>query len=131
MKINKDDLVNRLNITAEQATNVLKLMALDYEHGDIYAVLDQYPNTAAWYQNCFKKPGWYEVEINCINEEIEGFGVVQCGPYLNMRKGHRFDYINLGDTYTTTICYDKEEGEYILSCWGDLEEEFPSGEDAG
>jgi len=31
-------------------------------------------------------------------------------------------YVNLGDTYTTTIVYDTERGKFLISSWGDFYE---------
>lgn len=34
-------------------------------------------------------------------------------------------YINMGDTYITTLCYDSEKNRIIVSSWGDIVEKNP------
>lgn len=36
-------------------------------------------------------------------------------------------YVNQGDTYETTICYDTEEGAFFVGSWGDFVEEWEKG----
>nr|NIM39143.1 hypothetical protein [Hydrotalea flava]NIN04378.1 hypothetical protein [Hydrotalea flava]NIO95069.1 hypothetical protein [Hydrotalea flava] len=51
-------------------------------------------------------------EWEIANDILGGFGIefVSCGNY-------ELKYINLGDTYTNTICESYEEGVFICS-WG-------------
>jgi hypothetical protein len=34
-------------------------------------------------------------------------------------------YINMGDTYIPTLCYDHSSGRIFISCWGDIVERNP------
>jgi hypothetical protein len=38
-------------------------------------------------------------------------------------------YVNMGDTYDTTVCYDTEEGEFFVGSWGDFMEEWEQEEE--
>ncbi len=38
-------------------------------------------------------------------------------------------YVNLGDTYDTTICYDTEEEEFFIGSWGDFYEKWSNEDD--
>ena len=29
-------------------------------------------------------------------------------------------YLNAGDTYTTTLCYNHDSDRFFIACWGDL-----------
>ena len=39
---------------------------------------------------------------------------------LQDKKGHIIDYLNTGDTYTPTICYDRLKGTLRITSWGDI-----------
>jgi len=38
-------------------------------------------------------------------------------------------YVNLGDTYDTTICYDTEEEAFFIGSWGDFYEKWSNEDD--
>lgn len=38
-------------------------------------------------------------------------------------------YVNLGDTYDKTICYDTDEEDFIVGSWGDFIEKWESEEE--
>ena len=55
------------------------------------------------------------------NELLEGHGVEAIdGSY-----GAPLYYVNMGDTYDTTLMYDAEEDEYLIGSWGDIVENDP------
>jgi hypothetical protein len=42
-----------------------------------------------------------------------------------MHKSKGITYINMGDTYVSTLCYDHSSGRIFISCWGDIVERNP------
>lgn len=38
-------------------------------------------------------------------------------------------YVNLGDTYDKTVCYDTDEEEFFIGSWGDFIEKWESEEE--
>ena len=34
-------------------------------------------------------------------------------------------YVNMGDTYISTLCYDAKYDRIFISCWGDIVERYP------
>lgn len=34
-------------------------------------------------------------------------------------------YVNMGDTYISTLCYDAKTDRIFISCWGDIVEKNP------
>ncbi len=36
---------------------------------------------------------------------------------------HNYSYINAGDTYDATLVYDGRERDFLITSWGDIEEE--------
>jgi hypothetical protein len=37
------------------------------------------------------------------------------------------DYVNMGDTYDTTLIFDHRKGRFIVSSWGDIVERDRTG----
>jgi hypothetical protein len=67
------------------------------------------------------------------NEILDGHGVEAAqGEGSNLGKYWRdtiLVYVNLGDTYDTTICYDPDEEEFIVGSWGDFIEAWEQEDD--
>lgn len=64
-----------------------------------------------------------EYQMGVANMLIHGFGVeavdgaATCQPFWRYT---RFLYVNLGDTYTTTIVYRVRDDRFLVAAWGDL-----------
>ena len=83
------------------------------------------PVTAKWIRSCYNMPTVTEIKLAALNELLETFGVETIHPEGDeMFTDVWCEYLNAGDTYTTTLCYlrrgfGRDGGEFILSCWGD------------
>ncbi len=80
---------------------------------------DQYKSVQCWIEQCYNPPSYQEQVELAINEVLEGYGVEA------IFKGGRYPevvYINLGDTYTTTLVYDYSRERWYLTSWGDYVE---------
>jgi len=64
-----------------------------------------------------------EERLNTVNKIIDGCGVEGIGE-CDMRNGPPLLYVNMGDTYTPTICLFK--GHFRVSDWGTIVETHPS-----
>ena len=53
------------------------------------------------------------------NELLGGHGI----EYLRGNPG--LDYVNMGDTYNTTLCFDHKTKRFIVSDWGTIVERSP------
>lgn len=42
----------------------------------------------------------------------------------NYTSGPRFEYLNAGDTYATTLIYDSHADTLRIGCWGDIAERY-------
>ena len=42
-----------------------------------------------------------------------------------VHESYGLSYINTGDTYITTLCYDHKSGRIFISSWGDVVEKNP------
>ena len=74
-----------------------------------------------WERQCFHPPSDAENIMEAINEVLDGYGVE--GVDLSERWAC-FDYVNMGDAYSATVCYVPSEDRFIVTTWGDLVEYF-------
>lgn len=74
---------------------------------------DTFESVQSWCRQCYNEPPEHEKIMAALNEASGGYGVeaVQYGD------GKYFEYVNMGDSYATTIIYDN--GRYIFTTWGD------------
>lgn len=61
-----------------------------------------------------------------VNEIVGAHGV----EYLEPANPSQYEdtglyYVNMGDTYISTLCYDAKTGRTFISCWGDIVEKNP------
>lgn len=65
-------------------------------------------------------------KLYAVDELIEGFGVEAIstlGEFDSYWGDTVSEYINVGDTYVTTVLYDYSEKEWCLTSWGDWYEQ--------
>lgn len=67
------------------------------------------------------------------NEVLDGHGVeAAAGEGSDLGKYWRDTillYVNLGDTYDTTVCFDPDEEDFFVGSWGDFIEEWEKEDD--
>jgi len=57
------------------------------------------------------------------DKTMDGFGVAYIASSEDtMRTPDGLDYVNMGDTYDTTLAYDHGKGKYLITSWGDVVE---------
>ena len=77
---------------------------------------EDYSDVSDWVRRCHHKPSRVELVMCALNQVLQGhgteaiFGDDVCWPDL--------DYVNMGDAYTTTLAYDRIDGNYLLTSWG-------------
>ena len=82
---------------------------------------DGFPSVMKWCKQCYNEPSDEEKRMCAADEIIGGHGVEAIG--INSEAPGKGMYVNLGDTYDTTLFYDYDEGEYQVCSWGDWYEE--------
>jgi hypothetical protein len=75
----------------------------------------------------------YDV-LEALNKIIGGYGVESSRDEYNPHWDSYYtdfvvEYVNMGDTYNPTICYDIVHGEYVLASWGDVWEQYEQERD--
>lgn len=78
-----------------------------------------YKSVQALEASCYCPPGYVQRLMTAVNEIIEGYGVEGL-----WRGGHTVvaDYINMGDTYDTTIVYKHDTDTVLITSYGDFVE---------
>jgi hypothetical protein len=79
---------------------------------------DNYASVREWVAQCYHKPRRQERLECAINEALEGYDIEAIPPNFNPPIPDAV-YVNLGDTYTTTLLYDYNRDKWIITSWGD------------
>jgi hypothetical protein len=104
----------------DQANQIISLISGDLDP-------ETFNQVQSWTRQCYNLPRDDELIMCAINELIEGHGV-EAIRYDDMYiDSYHQDivatYVNMGDTYNTTILLDSATGDYQVTCWGDYVEE--------
>lgn len=86
---------------------------------------DSYQWVAEWIQKCYHAPSMSEQMLEAIAGIIGGFGTEALWPegWGSLVKPAAV-YVNMGDTYVTTIILDNMLRRWRVMSWGDWMEEF-------
>jgi len=86
---------------------------------------ETYESVQAWVHQCYNEPSKLEQRLCAINEALNGYGVEVIGD-MNQGDDNKIhaEYINMGDTYSATILFDRHRGRFQLTTWGDWVETF-------
>lgn len=95
--------------------------------------LESFEANEKWIKQCFNRPSDNELAMNALNELLEGHGVEPIrleGAYVNRYYDNIIaSYVNMGDTYITTIVFDHVSQSYLITSWGDFYESAEINED--
>jgi hypothetical protein len=115
--MNIEKIAELLETTSDQARKV---------KGVIIGAIDPltFNSVQSWVNQCYHMPNKIELKLAAINEILEGFGV----EYIESIDDSCDDpqglsYINLGDTYTTTVVYDHAVNKFSYIDWGTVVEQ--------
>ncbi len=106
----------------DQADQIIKLIEGDLDP-------ETFASVQSWERQCYTWPPRDSEMIMCaINELLEGHGI-EAIRYDDMWiDSYHCDivatYINMGDTYDTTVLLDSATGEYQVTCYGDYLEKI-------
>lgn len=77
-----------------------------------------------WVKQCYNQPKHLDLVMEAANELLGGYGIEairgewQNGFWCDVRAV----YVNMGDTYTSTLLYDRDSACYRVMSWGDFVE---------
>lgn len=109
------EVTDYLNIEKDIAKQIVGLI-----NGEVDP--DNYKSVQDWSRQCYNEPSRHEKVFCALNELAEGFGVEAIWSEDELHPVA--EYINMGDTYTPTICH--RDGEFLLTDWGALVEKLES-----
>ena len=69
----------------------------------------------------------YEAILEVVDGLMDGNGVEYIDSHADtMRSQDGLSYVNMGDTYDTTLLYDHKTGRFSVGSWGDIVEKQPA-----
>jgi hypothetical protein len=80
---------------------------------------ERYQTVHRWINSCWHIPRIEDIQLEICNVILGGFGVETITPQEN-RFSLALDYVNMGDTYTSTITYF--DGLWRVCSYGDIVE---------
>ena len=90
------------------------------------AAVNAHPAAIARVAECYHPPTLLDKRLHAINAEAEGCGVEYIRHrHDTFRTSLGLEYINQGDTYTTTIVFDHLKCTWRLCDWGSIVESRP------
>lgn len=63
--------------------------------------------------------------LHAINEILGTYGVEALGPARGPSQSTPYEYLNAGDTYATTLIYNRKTDTLSVGSWGDIAERHP------
>jgi len=111
----------RLGIDRDKAKEIRGLLS-----GTINPM--SYRSAKKWFHECYSSPSKIELIHEAINEVLGGYGIeaIRDNQWSSYHCDIGLVYVNMGDTYTPTVCYDTRKDKWFLSSWGDVVEAYPS-----
>ncbi len=64
--------------------------------------------------------------LHAVNAILGMHGVYGLGAPESIRGAPPFEYLNAGDTYSTTLVYHRDPDALRIGCWGDIAERLPA-----
>ena len=80
---------------------------------------DRFKAARDWLRSCYNPPSKIELKLEMANDLCDGYGVEGFGE-CNMFIGPPLLYVNMGDSYDTTLC--RFRGAWRVACWADFAE---------
>ena len=119
-----------------KAQVIKRLCALADKPEELENFIDSYcPGTSAYARQCYTSPYntkmWRRTMVlHAVNDLIDGHGVEPLGPMDDWSVGYAppYEYVNMGDSYSVTLIYDRDEDSLTIGSWGDIAEAHPEWE---
>lgn len=120
-------------LTREQAKLVKRLGKVDDDREALSKLIEEEcPETWAYARSCYNDPFasqmWRTTMVlHAIDKIVGTYGVEPLGR-VRMREGPPYEYLNAGDSYTTTLVYKRRTDNLYFSSWATIAERLPKGE---
>jgi hypothetical protein len=122
------------DLTPEQAATIVR-QAMEYaETGEMRPTLDKYveDHRIGFLARAYSARSDTAMEIMDRALETSGIEYIPSNEDTSY-SAYGLEYLNTGDTYTATVIYDRGEGKWMITSWGDVVESDDErfGADAG
>jgi len=81
----------------------------------------EFESVRSWVSQCYNPPSWQEQVERALNEVLDGWGIEAIWG-VEDELWPIAVYINMGDTYNTTLLYDYRSQTWRVTTWGDFVE---------
>ncbi len=121
-------LVAAFKLTPAKARLIRNLCNARDSRSLLEGMINKYcPETAKYANSCHNYPYSYEMwrttlVLDAVNHIIGGYGVEALGPGSGSGHAPPYEYVNMGDTYATTIIYKHATDALSIGNWGDIVE---------
>lgn len=91
--------------------------------------LNEQPAAQARIKECYNPPDFLDKLMTVLDGMLDGYGVEYIATArdgFRASEQHGISYVNMGDTYALTACYDHDTDTLWFTCWGNLVEHKPS-----
>lgn len=128
----RETLQKTFNIDAKTARLVKRIAAATGSKSKLEAIINKHcPKTAAYGRSCYNNPYAMQIcqvtmALHAINDLVGGYGVEGLGPGRSGDYAPSYEYINMGDTYETTLVYRRSTDNLYIGNWGAIAERHPS-----
>lgn len=79
-----------------------------------------FPQTHQWLCQCYHRPSRIELIMSALSETLDAFGIEAIWEGYEHTSGDVIaEYVNMGDTYDTTILYSHHHDRFEVTSWGD------------
>jgi len=86
----------------------------------------EHPAAVARAAECYHPPGGIDLKLCVLNSIARTCGVEYLAAVPeDYRKANGVSYLNTGDTYAPTLCWDHDREKWIIFSWGDLVDSQP------
>lgn len=127
-------LMETFNISDEQAKLIRNIAKNVDEPEKLSGIVEKNcPDTVAYVGKMHSSP-WHShmwrvtIALHAIDKIVGSYGVEGLGPTEGSSYAPPYEYLNMGDTYATTLIYKRSTNSLSIGNWGDIVERHPSWE---
>lgn len=115
------------DLSKKDAKLIRKFAKAEDDPEELEELVEKVPATEAYVRSMYSDPyrsGIWRVTVvlHAINEIVGGYGVEGLGPGRSGDQAPPYEYINFGDTYATTLIYDRDKDRLYIGDWGSIVE---------
>lgn len=119
------------DLTEDNARLIRKLARACDDREDLAKLVEaSCPDTHAYARQCYSDPYTSQIwrvtmTMHAIDRALGTYGVEAMGPTRSGDYAPPYEYCNAGDTYSTTLVYDRRKDRLVITSWGNIAESDP------